>query len=62
MRVVTVESAAAQYKYIIILLNIPLLAVMCFSFPPDSESWTATAENVTEEQSLRSELLSHISL
>lgn len=28
------ESAAAQYKYIIILLNIPLLAVMCFSFPP----------------------------
>lgn len=55
------ESAAAQYKYIIILLNIPLLAVM-FLFPPDSESWTATAENVTEEQSQRSELLSHISL
>lgn len=26
------ESAAAQYKYIILLLNIPLLAVMRFSF------------------------------
>lgn len=46
------DSAAAQNKNNILLLNIPLHAVMCFSFfPPDSESWTATAEIVTEEQS-----------